>query len=149
MTQLQNLGLGSWPRRRAALSPDHVAIEFEETSRTYAQLADRVEKLSGWLADSGVRAGDRVAYRGGNHPALLETLFAATRLGAVGVLINARLTGTEGGIHSARQRRNRAVLRSRAGRRRSRGSRKRRRRTPSRRRQLGESTGLLGHLLAE
>lgn len=95
MTQLQNLGLGSWPRRRAALSPDHVAIEFEETSRTYAQLADRVEKLSGWLADSGVRAGDRVAYWGGNHPALLETLFAATRLGAVGVLINARLTGTE------------------------------------------------------
>ncbi|WCE41134.1 long-chain fatty acid--CoA ligase [Brevibacterium sp. BDJS002] len=95
MTQLQNLGLGSWPRRRAALSPDHVAIEFEETSRTYAQLADRVEKLSGWLADSGVRAGDRVAYWGGNHPALLETLFAATRLGAVAVLINARLTGTE------------------------------------------------------
>lgn len=95
MPKLQNLGLGSWPRRRAALSPGHVAIEFEGTSRTYAQLADRVEKLSGWLADRGVRAGDRVAYWGGNHPALLETLFAATRLGAVGVLINARLTRTE------------------------------------------------------
>lgn len=95
MQNIQNLGLGSWPRRRALLSPERVAIEFEATRRTFAQLADRVERLSGWLADNGIRRGDRVAYWGANHPALLETLFAATRLGAVCVLINARLATSE------------------------------------------------------
>ncbi|MCC9195194.1 long-chain fatty acid--CoA ligase [Arthrobacter sp. zg-Y916] len=95
MSSLQNLGLGSWPRRRAMLSPDHIAVEFEGTETTFAQFAARVEVLSAWLAHSGVRPGDRVAYWGANHAVLLETLFAATRIGAVCVLVNARLAPAE------------------------------------------------------
>lgn len=95
MTLLQNLGLGSWPRRRALLSPERTAVEFEGTALTFAQFADRVEVLSAWLAQSGVRPGDRVAYWGGNHVALLEVLFATTRIGAICVLVNARLAPAE------------------------------------------------------
>jgi fatty-acyl-CoA synthase len=95
MSSLQNLGIGSWPRRRAMLSPDRVAVEFEDTALTFAQFAEKVEALSAWLAHSGVRAGDRVAYWGANHAALLETLFATTRIGAVCVLVNARLAPGE------------------------------------------------------
>lgn len=95
MTSIQNLGVGSWPRRRAMLSPDRVAIEFEGTALTFAQFASRVETFSAWLADNGIRPGDRVAYWGANHPALLETLFATTRLGAICVLVNARLAPAE------------------------------------------------------
>ena len=95
MSSLQNLGLGSWPRRRALLSPDRVALDFEDTVMTFAQFADRVEALSTWLAHRGVRSGDRVAYWGANHLALLETLFATTRIGAICVLVNARLAPAE------------------------------------------------------
>ena len=95
MSSLQNLGLGSWPRRRAMLSPDRVALVFEGTELTFAQFADRVESLSAWLAYQGVHAGDRVAYWGANNVALLETLFATTRIGAICVLVNARLAPAE------------------------------------------------------
>ncbi|WP_425860823.1 acyl-CoA synthetase [Arthrobacter sp. TWP1-1] len=95
MSSLQNLGLGSWPRRRALLSPDRVALEFEGTVLTYAQFAARVESLSAWLSHHGVGPGDRVAYWGANHVALLETLFASTRIGAICVLVNARLAPAE------------------------------------------------------
>ena len=92
---VQNLGIGSWPRRRAALSPGRAAVEFEGTTQTFSQFAERVATVSAWLAHHGVRAGDRVAYWGANHSALLETLFATTRIGAVCVLMNARLTPGE------------------------------------------------------
>jgi len=95
MPSLQNLGIGSWPRRRAMLSPDRVAVEFEGTALTFAQFADRVEALSAWLAHHGVGPGDRVGYWGANHPALLETMFATTRIGASCVLLNARLAPAE------------------------------------------------------
>lgn len=95
MSSHQNLGIGSWPRRRANLSPNRVAVEFEGTSLTFEHFAKRVEELSAWLAHQGIGPGDRVAYWGANHPALLETLFAATRIGAICVLVNARLTSRE------------------------------------------------------
>lgn len=95
MLSLQNLGLGSWPRRRAMLSPDRVAFEFEGETFTFEQFADRVESLSAWLAAQGVGEGDRVAYWGSNHLALFEALFATTRIGAICVLVNARLAPDE------------------------------------------------------
>ena len=95
MPSLQNLGIGSWPRRRAMLSPDRVAVEFDGATLTFAHFADRVEELSAWLAHQGIGPGDRVAYWGANHPALLETLFASSRIGAICVLVNARLAPAE------------------------------------------------------
>lgn len=53
-------------------------MEFEGTVLTFSKFDTRVEELSSGLAQSGVRAGDRVAYWGPNHLALLETLFATT-----------------------------------------------------------------------
>ena len=111
MPSLQNLGIGSWPRRRAMLSPDRVAVEFEGTALTFAQFAARVEALSAWLAHQGVGPGDRVAYWGANHVALLETLFASTRIGAICVLVNARLAPAEAEYILTGQRRVGAVLR--------------------------------------
>lgn len=92
----QHLGLGSWPSRRAALTPESVALSFEGVDTTYARLSERVDALAAWLQRvRGIRAGDRVAYFGANHPALLEALFAAGRIGAVAVLVNARLAREE------------------------------------------------------
>jgi Acyl-CoA synthetases (AMP-forming)/AMP-acid ligases II len=91
----QNLGLGSWPRRRSTLTPDRIAWSFEGEHTTFAEIDRRVEQLAGALAARGVAPGDRVAYFGTNHPALLETLFAAGRIGAIAVIVNARLAPRE------------------------------------------------------
>ncbi|GAA1464529.1 acyl-CoA synthetase [Microbacterium thalassium] len=92
-----NYGLGTWAERRVLLAPDLPAWTFEGESTSYAEVDRRVRKLAGALADLGVRHGDRVAYMGFNHPALLETLFALGRIGAIAVLVNARLSHGEVG----------------------------------------------------
>lgn len=94
-TRGQNLGLGSWPERRARLSPSLIAWTFEGEHTSYQQVHERVEQLAAAMLAHGVQRGDRVAYMGANHPALLETLFAASRIGAITVLINARLSARE------------------------------------------------------
>lgn len=57
--------------------------------------AGRVTRLAHGLRGLGVRRGDRVAYLGPNHPAFLETLFAAGTLGAILVPLNTRLAVPE------------------------------------------------------
>ena len=92
---MRNQGLGSWPGRRARMTPDRIAIAHGDSEDTYADLSDRVNRLAFVLRSRGVRAGDRVAYLGPNHPAYLETLFAVGALGAIFVPVNFRLTAPE------------------------------------------------------
>jgi len=62
---------------------------------TYAAVADRAERLAGWLSARGVAAGDRVAALLPNGLAYYESYYAAARLGAVLVPLNWRLTPEE------------------------------------------------------
>lgn len=82
-------------RQRALRSPHRRAITFEGTTINYGEFQDRIDRTATVLREGGVREGDRVGYLGFNHPALLETLFAAARLGAIFVPLNFRLTGSE------------------------------------------------------
>lgn len=92
---MHNQGIGSWPARRARKTPHRTALIHEDHATTYAQLHDRVNRLAHLLRQRGIRRGDRVAYLGPNHPAYLETLFAAGTIGAVFVPLNTRLTAPE------------------------------------------------------
>ena len=78
-----NEGLGSWPARRARMTPHHIAIKHDGATVSYSQLGDRVNRAAHALENLGVRPGDRVAYLGPNHPAFLETLFATGAVGAI------------------------------------------------------------------
>jgi fatty-acyl-CoA synthase len=98
---LRNNGVGSWIARRARRTPDRVAVIHGDDRLTYAQLHDRVTRLAHGLRGLGVRRGDRVAYLGPNHPAFLETLFAAGTLGAILVPLNTRLAAPELARHLA------------------------------------------------
>ncbi|MEV4124897.1 long-chain fatty acid--CoA ligase [Nocardia sp. NPDC049707] len=88
-------GIGSWPRRRARICPGAVAFRQGSRTLTYAELADRVDRLARVLAYRGVRPGDRIAYLGLNDIAVFEVFFAVCRLGAIFVPLNTRLAPPE------------------------------------------------------
>ncbi|MFE5592465.1 long-chain fatty acid--CoA ligase [Streptomyces sp. NPDC056549] len=92
---MRNQGIGSWPARRDRRSPRRTALLHEGRAVDYAELHDRCTRLAHVLRGAGVARGDRVAYLGPNHPAYLETLFAAGLLGAVFVPLNTRLAVPE------------------------------------------------------
>lgn len=92
---MQDQGLGSWPKRRERIAPNDVAIIWGTNEITYGGLAARTRRLASALTRLSVGRGDRVAYLGSNHPALAETLFASTSLGAVFVPLNTRLSPRE------------------------------------------------------
>ncbi|MEJ3653081.1 long-chain fatty acid--CoA ligase [Actinomycetes bacterium KLBMP 9759] len=94
-------GLGSWPARRARITPDAVALRDTERALTYAQLAGRVAGLAAALARLGVRHGDRVAQLGVNRVEVFETFFATWLLGAIAVPLNHRLSAAEIGYMAA------------------------------------------------
>ncbi|WP_194904562.1 acyl-CoA synthetase [Catenulispora rubra] len=92
---MRNEGLGSWTARRARKCPQATAVIHQDRQYSYRELHDRTLAAAHRLREAGLRAGDRVAYLGPNHPAYLETLFAAGMLGAVFVPLNTRLTAAE------------------------------------------------------
>lgn len=90
-----DISLASWFTKRADRTPSRRALTFEGKTLTYAELSERVDRLASGLRNGGVGAGDRVAFLGLNQPAFLETMLAASRLGAIFVPLNFRLTGPE------------------------------------------------------
>jgi fatty-acyl-CoA synthase len=87
--------VGGWTLRRAAIAGDRPALVDGERSLDYAALHDRTSRLVGVLREYGVGRGDRVALLLGNRTAYLEAVFAAARIGAIAVPINARFTARE------------------------------------------------------
>lgn len=81
--------------RRADLNGERTALIFEEQEISYAELGERIRRQASLLKSCGVCVGDRVGYVGLNHPAFLETMFAAQALGAIFVPLNFRLTAEE------------------------------------------------------
>ncbi|HKP07285.1 MAG TPA: long-chain fatty acid--CoA ligase [Microbacterium sp.] len=88
-------GIGSWIHRHRVRWAGKLAVVSESGDLTYDELAGRIDRLADALGRRGVRRGDRVAYLGENHTAFLETLFAATSLGAIFVPLNTRLAPPE------------------------------------------------------
>jgi len=81
--------------RWAAHRPAKVAIHFQGADLTYAMLWERIEEATCALGALGVARGDRVGFLGYNHPDMLVLLLALSRLGALLVPLNWRLTAAE------------------------------------------------------
>src|ERR1700677_3585197 len=79
----------------AARRPDSPFVSDPAGSATYEQMRCRQARRATWLADRGVRPGDRVAFLGRNSVALLEVLLACQPLGAIAVPLNHRLAAAE------------------------------------------------------
>lgn len=90
-----DFGVGSWIERRARISPSRPALITGDSVLTYAELAARIRRLAHALRELGVGRGDRIGWLGANHPAFLEALFAAARIGAALAPVNHRLSPEE------------------------------------------------------
>ncbi len=95
ITRTPDITLGGWFSARAGRAPARPALTFEGVTRSYRQLLERVDRLASGLREGGVGPGDRVAFLGFNHPALLETWLATSRIGAVFLPLNFRLAVPE------------------------------------------------------
>lgn len=81
--------------RAASLWPERTAISCGEASFSWRQHKHRIDSLAAGLQQLGIGAGDRVAWLGFNAHQLVECYFAPSRLGAMLVPINYRLSEPE------------------------------------------------------
>ncbi|MEM8951045.1 MAG: AMP-binding protein [Pseudomonadota bacterium] len=88
--------LGDWVHRQATGHGERRALTFEGETWTYADFADRIDRLARGLdRHLGLGPGDRIAYLGHNHPDLVTLVFAAARLSLIVVPMNWRLAPPE------------------------------------------------------
>ena len=87
-TQPQMLTFNDILTFNALIRPEHKAVTLHDETWTYGQLAEISQAIAARLEQAGVRQGDRVGLLLSNQPMFLGCLFAATRIGAIPVLIN-------------------------------------------------------------
>ena len=92
--------IGRWLEHHAVFRADSPAITFEDgTVTTYGGLDRWAGSTASYLSSElGVGRGDRVGYLGFNTPDMMALLFACSRLGAILVPMNWRLTPAELGF---------------------------------------------------
>lgn len=84
-------------RRSAEIHPDRIAIDDLRSQRrlTYRELDERSNRLANALSRAGVGCGDFVALMFYNEHAMIESMFAVAKLGAVFCPVNIRLLPAE------------------------------------------------------
>lgn len=89
-----------WLDNRARLSPNKTAVIDEDTNKmwTYKDLNARAASVASWLQERGVKKGDRIALLSPNHISCFDLLFACSKIGAIFVPLNWRLS-----IHEIRE----------------------------------------------
>jgi long-chain acyl-CoA synthetase len=89
------MNIADYLEQHAALTPDRIAIRFEGRSISYGQLNRDANRLASSLRAAGVAVADRVALYLPNVPEFAVAYYAAQKLGAIPVTINAILKTEE------------------------------------------------------
>ncbi len=84
--------LPDWLTRCAGNSPEHLAVQYDQQQWSFAELDRQATRLARQLATLGVQEGNRVALLAANSPSYVALVHALTRLGAILVPLNLRLT---------------------------------------------------------
>ena len=82
-------------RRAVQIYADKTAVIDGDLRFTYAELGERVNRLSHMLLGLGVERGDRVCILSPNSHFFLESFYATSQIGAILVPLNYRLSGPE------------------------------------------------------
>ncbi|MCP4021493.1 MAG: acyl--CoA ligase, partial [Desulfobacteraceae bacterium] len=81
--------------KRQSLTPDKIAIIFEDIPVTYKELNRETNRVAHFFQEKGLRKGDRVAVDLLNCPEFLACYFASAKLGLIFVPLNYRLVSQE------------------------------------------------------
>jgi fatty-acyl-CoA synthase len=81
--------------RAADLFGNEIGIVSGDKQLTYAQLAERCERLAAGLAAEGIKPGDRVAYLSFNNNELVEGYYGVVEARAIVMPLNVRLSPAE------------------------------------------------------
>jgi fatty-acyl-CoA synthase len=92
---IKSMNIAWWVQRWSELHPEKPAVIFEGHTTSYASLHRRANKTSCWLQAVGIEKGDRVAVMLNNGIEFIETFLACSRLGAIFVPLNARVSARE------------------------------------------------------
>src|SRR4030081_530140 len=84
-----------WLRQRAQVTPQRPALLTDAVEWSFAELDERVDAAAHALLQQGVQAGQHVGILAPNGAGFVVAVHALSRLGAVSVPINTRLTPTE------------------------------------------------------
>jgi o-succinylbenzoate---CoA ligase len=84
--------LPDWLARCAESRPGHLAVQYGQVQWSFAELDRQTTRLARQLATMGVKEGNRVALLAANGLPYVTFVHALTRLGAVLVPLNLRLT---------------------------------------------------------
>src|SRR5450759_3939002 len=88
-------GLGDNPRKDAPLDPDEECVVCGDVRLTWKQCNERINRLAKALAGLGLEKGTKVAILALNCHRYLEAYYATSKLGAVAVPLNFRLSAEE------------------------------------------------------
>ena len=80
--------LPNWLMKRADITPDRPAIEFEGITYSFAELHGMVENMTAKLAATGVKEGDSIALLLRNHIDSVVFIHALFYLGVKIVMLN-------------------------------------------------------------
>jgi long-chain acyl-CoA synthetase len=79
----------------ADMYPDAPALRFDGATTTYSELADEAASFAAYLADQGVRPGDRVGVMLANRPEFAVAFYGVMYAGAIAVPMNPLLSARE------------------------------------------------------
>ncbi len=92
---IKSMNIAFWVQRWRELNPEKPAVIFNDRVISYRELHHRANRTAAWLQSLGIEKGDRVAVMLMNSLEFIEVFLACSRLGAIFVPINYRITGRE------------------------------------------------------
>lgn len=89
------INVGNWIEKWTKIQPEKVALISEGTPYTYRELDQRINRLSNFFLDIGLKKGGRVGVLLRNCKQYIEIFFALSKIGGILVPLNWRLTPSE------------------------------------------------------
>ncbi|WP_391116560.1 o-succinylbenzoate--CoA ligase [Psychrobacillus sp. L3] len=81
--------------KRSSLTPNRIALRFNEKTWTFEQLSNEANKFAEKLYTKGIRSGMRISILAASDPQLVIAIHGCMQLGCELVMLNERLTDEE------------------------------------------------------